>query len=97
MGGTDEGADVALEVDANARLVDGGREDLGGEAGLFFGRFADLVDIDRLEAEGGAEFVGLNGAGGAAGDEFKGDCPGGSAGCERAAEQTSERSWCLSD
>jgi hypothetical protein len=74
VGGTDEGTDDALEVDAHARLVDGGGEDLGGLAELLLGGFADLVEIDRLEAEGGAELVGLNGAWGEAGDEFEGDC-----------------------
>jgi hypothetical protein len=50
VGGTDEGADDALEVDAHARLLDGGGEDLGGEAELLFRGFADFVKIDRLEA-----------------------------------------------
>ena len=65
--------DDSLEVDAHGRLVDGGFEDLGGERDLLFDGFADAVEIDRIEAEGGADLLGLKGGGGEAGDEVEGD------------------------
>ena len=51
-----------------------GSQGFGGEADLLFGGLADAVEIDGIEAEGGADLLGLGGVGGEAGGELEGDC-----------------------
>ena len=74
VGGPDEGADDALEVDAHGRVVHGGLQCLGGKADLLFGGLPDAVVIHGVEAVGGSDLLGLDGGGGEPDDEFEGDC-----------------------
>ena len=64
VGGADEGADDALEVDAHGRFVDGGLQGLGGAAHLLFGGLADAVVVDGIETESGGNLLGLGVRGG---------------------------------
>src|SRR5271166_4774345 len=73
VGGTDEGTDDPLQMDAHGGVVDGGLQGLGGEADLLLCALADRVVVDRVESEGGAHLLGLAVRGCEPGDQLEGD------------------------